>query len=464
MKKLIFITVAVLGALAVSNCGKETEKVIERVEVQKGNQILSGIGTPDASLGNVGDYYLDLSNSNLYGAKTAQGWGTPISLKGIKGEKGDKGDTGATGQKGEKGDKGDTGATGQKGDKGDTGVTGQKGEKGDKGDTGDTGQKGDKGDKGDTGDTGQKGDKGEQGVPGQNGSKIYAGIGVPTSNIGVVGDWYIDSQNKRLYGPKTTSGWGTSYIDLLINSNNGTPTPIPDPSTPTPTVQWDNISPLDYKLSPDGRELVEWLNKKTKHLNMNADEQLRKVRKIRAYAFQHITSLTTIVIPNNITVIGKYAFNYCTSLTSITFPNSITNIEEFTFCNNTSLVSITIPDTVKYIGSGAFSQCKALASVNLNNVEYIQDSAFSTTALESIIIPNKVRKIGGWVFANCEKLTSIIFKSTNPPTLDSFTQSFFHCGDPHFSNATIYVPKNALLSYRNAENWKCFADRIQIIP
>ena len=166
MKKLIFITVVVLGALAVSNCGKEIEKVIERVEVQKGNQILSGIGTPDASLGNVGDYYLDKSTGKLYGAKTAQGWGTPISLKGIKGEKGEKGDTGATGQKGEKGDKGDTGATGQ------------------------------------------KGDKGEQGVPGQNGSKIYIGVGAPTSDIGVAGDWYIDGQNKRLYGPKTINGWG----------------------------------------------------------------------------------------------------------------------------------------------------------------------------------------------------------------------------------------------------------------
>ena len=183
MKKLIFITVVVLGALAVSNCGKEIEKVIERVEVQKGNQILSGIGTPDASLGNVGDYYLDKSTGKLYGAKTAQGWGTPISLKGIKGEKGEKGDTGATGQKGEKGDKGDTGATGQKGDKGDTGATGQKGEKGDKGDTG---------------ATGQKGDKGEQGVPGQNGSKIYIGVGAPTSDIGVAGDWYMAGELRIL--------------------------------------------------------------------------------------------------------------------------------------------------------------------------------------------------------------------------------------------------------------------------
>ena len=110
------MAVAVLGALAINSCGKETETIIERVEVQKGNQILSGIGAPTETLGNVGDYYLDLSNSNLYGAKTAQGWGNPISLKGIQGDKGEKGDTGATGQKG---DKGDTGATGQKGEKGE---------------------------------------------------------------------------------------------------------------------------------------------------------------------------------------------------------------------------------------------------------------------------------------------------------------------------------------------------------
>ena len=303
MKKLIFITVAVLGALAVSNCGKETEKVIERVEVQKGNQILSGIGAPDASLGNVGDYYLDLSNSNLYGAKTAQGWGTPISLKGIKGEKGDKGDTGATGQKGEKGDKGDTGATGQKGDKGDTGATGQKGEKGDKGDTGATGQKGDKGDtgatgqkgekgnkgdtgdtgqkgdKGDKGDTGQKGDKGEQGVPGQNGSKIYAGTGVPTSNIGVVGDWYIDSQNKRLYGPKTTSGWNTNtYINLVAGAQN-------------PPVHFS-----DYTLSKDGKLLIKWNNENTTYIDMKAIPELNSVVKIGQDAFPVNSKLKSIVI------------------------------------------------------------------------------------------------------------------------------------------------------------------------
>ena len=100
MRKMFFIAVVMCAMLTTVSCKKEIETIIERVEVQKGNLILSGIGAPDASLGNVGDYYLDLSNSYLYGAKTAQGWGLPISLKGIQGDKGDKGDTGATGQKG----------------------------------------------------------------------------------------------------------------------------------------------------------------------------------------------------------------------------------------------------------------------------------------------------------------------------------------------------------------------------
>ena len=59
MKKVILIAVTVLVALTVSNCGKGTEKVIERVEVQKGSQILSGNGIPATSLGSIGDYYLN---------------------------------------------------------------------------------------------------------------------------------------------------------------------------------------------------------------------------------------------------------------------------------------------------------------------------------------------------------------------------------------------------------------------
>lgn len=50
-----------------------------------GNTILSGNAAPAASLGNTGDFYIDLTASILYGPKTAAGWGSGNSLKGPQG-------------------------------------------------------------------------------------------------------------------------------------------------------------------------------------------------------------------------------------------------------------------------------------------------------------------------------------------------------------------------------------------
>ena len=314
MKKIILMAVAVLGALAINSCRKETETIIERVEVQKGNQILSGIGAPTETLGNVGDYYLDLSNSNLYGAKTAQGWGNPISLKGIQGDKGEKGDTGATGQKG---DKGDTGATGQKGEKGDTGATGQKGEKGD------------------TGATGQKGDKGDTGATGQNGSKIYAGIGAPTINIGAVGDWYIDSQNKRLYGPKEASGWSNEYISLFSS----------------------------YTLSEDKKTLLQWNDMSYTSINMNDFKELKDVTIIGPEAFSGNKILTSIVIGNKVKRISNKAFENCKRLKFTTLPNGIERIGEYSFAGCISLESLTVPSSIISFATGTFENCPKLKTL-----------------------------------------------------------------------------------------------------
>jgi hypothetical protein len=46
------------------------------------------------------------------------------------------------------------------------------------------------------------------GPQGPRGSLILRGSGLPTSSIGVVGDYYIDdSDGEAIYGPKTESGW-----------------------------------------------------------------------------------------------------------------------------------------------------------------------------------------------------------------------------------------------------------------
>jgi hypothetical protein len=56
-----------------------------------GNTILSGDGTPSSTLGNNGDYYLEMDSSYIYGPKTPAGWGSPVSLTGASGAAGASG-------------------------------------------------------------------------------------------------------------------------------------------------------------------------------------------------------------------------------------------------------------------------------------------------------------------------------------------------------------------------------------
>jgi hypothetical protein len=71
-----------------------------------GNTLLSGTTDPSNSIGNNGDYYINLSTYALFGPKASNAWGTGISLIGDTGPAGPQGATGANGATGA------TGATG----------------------------------------------------------------------------------------------------------------------------------------------------------------------------------------------------------------------------------------------------------------------------------------------------------------------------------------------------------------
>lgn len=106
-------------------------------------------------------------------------------------------------------------------------------------------------------------------------------------------------------------------------------------------------------------------------------------------------SLTSIIIPNNITMIRDSAFAYCRNLTSITIPNSVTSIGREAFKNCRSLTSLTIPNNVITIGEEAFYNCTSLASINIpNSVSSIDAYAFYDCRMSLVNIPNSVSSIG----------------------------------------------------------------------
>jgi hypothetical protein len=94
--------------------------------------------------------------------------------------------------------------------------------------------------------------------------------------------------------------------------------------------------------------------------------------------FDNCVSLTTIVLPKNLKVIGGFAFFYCSALREITIPSGVTTIGERAFEGCSSLKVINIPNTVTTIGEDAFRGCSSLKEINIpNSVTFIGDGAFS---------------------------------------------------------------------------------------
>ena len=123
-------------------------------------------------------------------------------------------------------------------------------------------------------------------------------------------------------------------------------------------------------------------------------------------------SITSIVIENGVTHIGKYAFKNCNnaSLTSVNIPNSVTSIGESAFEECTHLTSVTIPASVMSISSWAFYKCslKTVDFADGSTLTSIGAYAFgSCSSLTSINIPASVTSIGEYAFDSCSSLTSV---------------------------------------------------------
>ena len=133
---------------------------------------------------------------------------------------------------------------------------------------------------------------------------------------------------------------------------------------------------------------------------------------IYQYAF-YDNSITSIIIPDSVAIIGEYAFNDCSSLTSVVFGENIqlASIGDFAFSGCGILMRIVIPDSVTSIGESAFRGCSSLTCVVFgenSQLTSIGNSVFiHCSSLTSIEIPDSVTSIGDFVFQRCSSLTNI---------------------------------------------------------
>lgn len=160
--------------------------------------------------------------------------------------------------------------------------------------------------------------------------------------------------------------------------------------------------------------------------------------------FMTCSALADVVLSNSLKTIGRFAFNG-SKIESITLPVTLESIGNQAFCNcfdlrefvmdgtgkyfsvedgvlfnadKTMLVSYpnmkgdtyVIPSFVTTIGKNAFYSCRGLKSVTVgDNVKSVLEGAFyNCAALEQIVLPNSVTVLEDWVFAYCYALKSAV--------------------------------------------------------
>lgn len=208
------------------------------------------------------------------------------------------------------------------------------------------------------------------------------------------------------------------------------------------------------------------------------------VNEINEQAFAGSSYLTSVIIPESVTVIGHSAFRYCTSLTKVTIPKSVTRIDSYAFQNCTELESISLPEKVTYLGFACFYNCINLATLIIPDGVTLINNLFCNgcTNLKSVTLPSSLTSIGRWSFMGCSSLKSIeipqgvtsigssafngcraleliTINAIEPPTAVEIPagQTYGGTFDTwHYENTDLRVPAESIEKYRTAPVWENF--------
>ena len=129
-------------------------------------------------------------------------------------------------------------------------------------------------------------------------------------------------------------------------------------------------------------------------------------------AFTSDYKLTSVVIPDTVTLIDGDAFEKQPHLTNINVGKGVVTIGVSAFERCTNVV---ISDTTEYIYAGAFKDCTSLETVTLGkNVKEITGYVFrGCTSLKTITIPASIVEMGAWVFEDTN-MTDVYFGVSAP--------------------------------------------------
>ena len=160
-------------------------------------------------------------------------------------------------------------------------------------------------------------------------------------------------------------------------------------------------APLDTVILPNSVDTIE--QRAFNGCSLKHIELPQSLKYIGPSAFDRAASLTSLIVPENVSNIPSFMCYECSSLKSVTLPEGIKAIENFAFYNCKSLSNINIPQSVQSIGEDAFARCSSLTSVSIpEGITSISDFAFSLClSLKEVHFPKSLTSIGKGAFQDC---------------------------------------------------------------
>lgn len=136
--------------------------------------------------------------------------------------------------------------------------------------------------------------------------------------------------------------------------------------------------------------------------------------------------ITSVVIPEGVTTIGRCAFFQCESLETITIPETVHTIENVAFRYCKKLRGVKLPDNIKKLGMGIFWDCPTM--YDKHGLTVVSGILLGVAGEhKEITVPEGVKRIGQEVFkinSSWDKNNSIQ-KITLPESLEEIGDSAF---------------------------------------
>lgn len=130
---------------------------------------------------------------------------------------------------------------------------------------------------------------------------------------------------------------------------------------------------FDYDVV-DGEAVITAYTGKDRVVEVPEEIDGKKVTKIGPHSFEANYQITSVTLPDTVTIIGESAFMDCGDLKTITLPSNLEEIQRAAFSACTSLKEITVPASVTLIYEEAFVACESLRALTLENPDLTYNS------------------------------------------------------------------------------------------